>query len=47
MIKHLLLVWFVVAVAIGITAGLVPSVEIDGASSPSSALPCSLASSTD
>ncbi len=30
MIKALLLVWFVVAVAIAITAAIVPSVEIDG-----------------
>ncbi len=30
MFKQLLVVWFVVAVAIGLTAAIVPSVEIDG-----------------
>jgi len=30
MVKQLFVVWFVVAAAIGITAALIPSVEIDG-----------------
>ena len=30
MLKHLLIVWATLALAIGITAALVPSVEIDG-----------------
>ena len=30
MLKQLLIVWFVVAAAIAITAGLLPSVEVDG-----------------
>ena len=30
MFKQLLVVWFVVAVAIGLTAAILPSVEIDG-----------------
>jgi len=30
MLKHLLFMWVTVAIAIAITAALVPSVEIDG-----------------
>ena len=43
MLKQLIIVWFVVAAAIAITAWLLPSVEVDGGPVRSSCLPsCSV-----